>query len=209
MLTAGQLLSGYASGIFPMSESADDPDLYWVDPPRRGVLPVGGIRVSRSLARALRRGDWHATLNADFAGTVAACADRNETWINAPLTALYAQLHAAGHAHSVEVRQDGVLAGGVFGVSLGRAFFGESMFSARTNGSKLALHWLSIQLAACGFTLFDTQFLTPHLASLGGVEVSRAAYRRRLAEALQGEAVLTGPLPATAPLLAMTMGRGR
>lgn len=204
MLSAQRLLAGYAAGIFPMSQAADDPQLYWVDPPHRGVLPVGGIRVSRSLARSLRRGGWRATLNADFAATVARCADRDETWINAPLTALYAELHAAGHAHSLEVWQGEALAGGVFGVSLGGAFFGESMFSTRTDGSKLALHWLSQRLAACGFILFDTQFLTPHLASLGGVEISRAAYRRRLHAALQGAGVLTGPLPDAAALSHLT-----
>ncbi|AXC48668.1 leucyl/phenylalanyl-tRNA--protein transferase [Paracoccus suum] len=202
MLSPAQLLAGYASGVFPMADRADDPELYWVDPPWRGVLPVGGIHLSRSTRRSLARGGWRATLNADFAGTVKACAARPETWINAPLHRLYAQLHAAGRAHSVEVWQDGALAGGVFGVSLGGAFFGESMFSTRTNGSKLALHWLSVQLQDCGFKLFDTQFLTPHLASLGGVEISRAAYHRRLATAILAEARLAGPLPDAGDLLA-------
>lgn len=202
MLTPRELLTGYAVGIFPMAESAGDPHLHWVDPPRRGVLPVGGIRVSRSLARTLRRGDWRASLNDDFARTVAACAARDETWINAPLAQLYDQLHAAGHAHSLEVWLDGELAGGLFGVTLGRAFFGESMFSARTNGSKLALHWLSVHLAAQGFTLLDAQFLTPHLASLGAEEISRAEYHRRLEIALQGVAVFAGgALPDAAALL--------
>lgn len=200
-VSARTMLAGYASGIFPMAESADDPTLYWVDPRWRGVLPVGGIHVSRSLRRSLRRGGWRATLDGDFRGTVTRCADRAETWINPTLHDLYADLHAMGHAHSVEVWQDGAFAGGVFGISLGRAFFGESMVSARTNGSKLALLWLSVQLGRCGFTLLDTQFLTPHLASLGGTEISRADYRRRLAAALQGEAVLAGPLPDAAALL--------
>lgn len=203
-LTPRDMLAAYAAGVFPMAETASDPTLHWVDPQWRGVLPVGGIHVSRSLRRSLRRGGWSATLNADFRGTVSRCADRRETWINPALHALYAALHDIGHAHSVEVWQDGAFAGGVFGVSLGRAFFGESMVSARTNGSKLALHWLSVQLGHCGFRLLDTQFLTPHLASLGGEDISRTEYRRRLARALQGVAVLEGPLPDAAGLSQLT-----
>lgn len=183
-LTARHLLGAYAQGIFPMALAQDDAELHWFDPPRRGVIPLGGFHASRSLRRRLSRGDWRATLNGDFAATVDACADRDETWINAPLRALYLDLHAAGHAHSLEVWQDGVLAGAVFGVSLGGAFFGESMMSRRTDGSKAALWWLTEHLARCGFALFDTQYLTPHLASLGGIEISRAAYRARLAQAL-------------------------
>ena len=135
------------------------------------------------------------------------CAARPETWINAPLRRLYAALHEAGHAHALAVTQDGTLAGGLYGVSLGRAFFGESMFSTRTNGSKMALVWLSEHLARCGFVLCDTQFLTPHLASMGGIEIPRAAYRRALAAALKGQADFTaGPLP-TAEMLAAAIDR--
>lgn len=196
MLTAGQLLTGYAHGVFPMAMSADDPALQWFDPPRRGVLPVGGIHASRSLRRDLRRGGWSAHQDGDFNAIVAACAARAETWINAPLARLYADLHRAGHAEALEIRQDGVFAGGLFGVVLGGAFFGESMVSHRRNGSKMALIWLSSHLARCGFQLFDTQFLTPHLASMGGVEISRQAYRDRLIRALQLDvSIRSQPLP--------------
>ena len=187
-LTPSQLLGGYANGIFPMAAAADDPRLMWFDPPRRGVLPVGGVHASRSLIRSLRRGGWSADAAPDFDTIVGHCAARDETWINAPLRALYNQLHEAGHAHALAVHHDGQLAGGLFGVSLGAAFFGESMFSARTDGSRMALLWLSDHLARCGFTLLDTQFLTPHLASMGGIEIPRAAYRTRLAAALRRRA---------------------
>ena len=194
-LTPAIMLRAYAAGVFPMAESADDPELFWVDPPVRGILPVGGVHASRSLLRSLRRDGWSATLDRDFAAVVDACADRRETWINAPLRAVYVELHARGFAHSFEVWRDGALAGGVFGIALGAAFFGESMFSARSGGSKLALLWLSRQLAAGGFRLFDTQFLTPHLASLGGREIPRAEYQSRLAAALSLPAVLSAGLP--------------
>lgn len=194
-LTPAIMLRAYAAGVFPMAESADDPELFWVDPPVRGILPVGGVHASRSLLRSLRRDGWSATLDRDFAAVVDACADRRETWINAPLRSVYVELHARGFAHSLEVWRDGALAGGVFGIALGAAFFGESMFSARSGGSKLALLWLSRQLAAGGFRLFDTQFLTPHLASLGGREIPRAEYQSRLAAALSLPAVLSPELP--------------
>ncbi|MFI0395947.1 leucyl/phenylalanyl-tRNA--protein transferase [Paracoccus jiaweipingae] len=184
MLTARQMLAGYAAGVFPMADSADDPDLSWYDPPLRGVLPVGGVHASRSLRRSLRRGGWSASINRDFDAVLAGCADRPETWINAPLADLYRQLHAAGYTHSLEIWRDGALAGGLFGVTLGGAFFGESMFSRRSDASKLALLWLSQHLRARGFALCDTQFLTPHLASLGGQQISRDAYRARLAYSL-------------------------
>ena len=195
-ITPDLLLHAYAAGVFPMSDSRDDPEIFWVDPRRRGVIPLDGFRVSRSLARAARRGDYRATLNGDFAGVLDGCAARPETWINAPIRALYLDLHALGHAHSLEINaSDGTLVGGVYGVALGRAFFGESMFSRRRDASKLALLWLIDHLRRCGFTLFDTQFLTPHLASLGAVEISRATYRARLAEALERRAdILSRPL---------------
>lgn len=193
--TPAQLLAGYTVGVFPMAAAAADPQLHWYDPPRRGILPVGGVHASRSLLRRLKRGGWSATLNADFAATIAGCAARDETWINAPLMRLYRQLHRAGHAHSLEIWYEDALAGGLFGVTLGGAFFGESMFSLRTDASKLALLWLSSQLKRCGFTLLDTQFLTPHLARLGGREIPRAEYQRRLEAALSLRVTLTGPLP--------------
>ena len=183
-LTPGLLLQAYAAGIFPMSEHRDDPHVFWVDPRRRGVLPLDGFHISRSLARRMRRGGYAVTLNCDFAGVLDACADREDTWINAEIRRLYLDLHARGHAHALEIRQDGLLAGGVYGVALGGAFFGESMFSRRTDGSKLALAHLTDHLRRCGFVLFDTQFITPHLASLGAVEISRDDYHARLHEAL-------------------------
>ena len=206
-ITPAQLLAGYAHGVFSMAASADDPQLSWFDPPRRGVLPVGGVHASRSLRRSLRRGGWAAEVASDFDAIVARCADRSETWINAPLARLYAGLHAAGHAHALAVTQDGALAGGLFGVSLGGAFFGESMFSTRPDGSKMALLWLSDHLARCGFTLCDTQFLTPHLASMGGIEIPRAAYRARLDAALRRKADFRAlPLRPAADLVATLRG---
>ncbi|MDO5632410.1 MAG: leucyl/phenylalanyl-tRNA--protein transferase [Paracoccus sp. (in: a-proteobacteria)] len=196
MLTPAHLLNAYAQGIFPMAESADDPRLYWFDPPRRGILPIGGVHAAGSLLRDLRRGGWSAHLDDDFGAVVAACADRDETWINAPLRDLYHELHDLGYAEALTIRQNGKVAGGIFGVTLGGAFFGESMVSQRRNGSRIALIWLSSHLARCGFTLFDTQFLTPHLASMGGVEISRADYRGRLVTALQTPANFHAePLP--------------
>ncbi|ODT59341.1 MULTISPECIES: leucyl/phenylalanyl-tRNA--protein transferase [Paracoccus] len=188
MITPAQLLTGYARGVFPMAESADDDRLYWFDPPMRGIIPVGGVHAARSLRRDLRRGGWSAHLDGDFDAAVAACADRDTTWINAPLAALYRQLHDAGHAHAIEVRRDGLFAGCIFGITIGGAFFGESMMSAQENGSRMALLWTSSHLQRCGFALFDTQFLTPHLARMGGVEIPRAAYRSRLAAALRRQA---------------------
>lgn len=196
MLTPAQLLEGYARGVFPMAESADDPRLYWFDPPMRGILPVGGVHASRSLLRDLRGGGWSADLDAGFDRVVAACAARRETWINAALATLYRRLHDTGHAHAITVRYDGQFAGGIFGVTLAGAFFGESMVSARTNGSKMALLWASSHLARCGFQLFDTQFLTPHLARMGGREITRSDYHRSLATALRVRADFrAAPLP--------------
>lgn len=183
-ITPDILLRAYAAGIFPMAESRDDLQIHWVDPRRRGILPLDGFHISRSLRRRLLRADWHVTADTAFAQTVQACADRDETWINATIFANYVALHQTGHAHSVEVWEGGELIGGVYGVTLGTAFFGESMFSRRTDASKAALAYTVHRLNAGGFTLFDTQFLTPHLASLGGIEIPRGDYHRRLARAL-------------------------
>jgi len=187
-LTPDLLLHGYASGVFPMSEHRDDPEVFWVDPRRRGVLPLDGFHISRSLARRMRAGHYQVALNTRFAEVLDGCADRAETWINSEIYRLYMELHEAGHAHSLEVFMDGLLVGGVYGVTLGAAFFGESMFSRRTDASKLALAHLTDHLSRCGFTLFDTQFITEHLASLGAVEISRAEYHSLLAEALSKNA---------------------
>jgi leucyl/phenylalanyl-tRNA---protein transferase len=191
-------------GIFPMAESRDDPDVHWVDPRLRGVMPLDGFHISRKLAQMIRRGGYQARVDTAFAEVVTACAARDETWINDTIFGLYLDLHRSGHAHSQEIWRDGRLVGGVYGVVLGRAFFGESMFSRETGGSKLALAHLVARLRAGGFVLFDTQFLTPHLASLGAVEIPRADYHRRLAQALTGQAdwspsPLPGPLDGISP----------
>lgn len=201
MLTPDLMLAGYAEGIFPMAESRDSEALHWVDPRRRGIFSLPRIRISGSLARRIRRGDYRIAIDAAFGEVVAACAARDETWINAPLRDLYGALHGLGHAHSLEVWQDGALSGGVFGITLGAAFFGESMFSRRTDASKIALAYLVDRLNMGGFRLFDTQFLTPHLASLGAVEIPRAEYRARLAEALRHDADFTAPRTPAPQLL--------
>ena len=188
VLTPELLLRAYAMGVFPMAESRDAPRIHWVDPRKRGVIPLDNFHISRSLKRRMADRNYTIRTNSDFAATVAACADRPETWINAEIFALYLALHHQGFAHSLEVWADGSLIGGVYGVTIGRAFFGESMFSRRTDASKIALAHLVGLLNTAGFTLFDTQFLTPHLASLGAIEISRAAYHRRLEDALQGQA---------------------
>src|SRR5690606_7095702 len=159
--------------------------------------------ISRSLARTLRSGRFSVSYDRAFTDVVSGCADRDETWINDTIFALYARLHQRGQAHSVEVWQGFTLVGGVYGVAIGAAFFGESMFSRRTDASKIALAYLIDRLRSGGFTLFDTQFLTPHLESLGGVEISRAAYRRRLAQALQIRADFNraGPVPQPSAML--------
>lgn len=182
------MLAGYACGVFPMARSADDPDLHWVDPHLRGILPLDGFHASHSLRRRMARCGWTIRIDTAFSDVVRACADRDETWINAPLLALYQALHRMGHAHSFEVWDGEALIGGVFGVTLGAAFFGESMFSRRTDASKVALACLVNHLNRAGFLLFDTQFLTPHLASLGAVEIPRADYQRRLQGALGRQA---------------------
>lgn len=174
------MIRAYAAGIFPMSDGADDPGIFWVDPQRRGVFPLDAFHTSRSLRRKMAQGGFEVTVNRDFPGVIAACADRSETWINTDIFSSYLGLHAQGHAHSVEVWMEGELAGGVFGVVLGAAYFGESMFSRRTDGSKIALSHLIARLRAGGFQLFDTQFTTEHLQSLGAVEIPRAEYRRQL-----------------------------
>ncbi|KIN60708.1 Leucyl/phenylalanyl-tRNA--protein transferase [Sulfitobacter noctilucae] len=196
-LTPELLLHGYAIGIFPMAEHRDDTEIFWVDPERRGVLPLDGFHMSRSLAKAMRRSTFEVAINRDFDAVVAACADRADTWINAEISSLYSALHLRGHAHSLEIRDAGSLVGGVYGVTLGTAFFGESMFSRRSNASKMALAALIDRLNRAGFTLFDTQFLTTHLASLGAQEITRKAYHTLLEHAQTRTADFTGPEPLT------------
>jgi leucyl/phenylalanyl-tRNA--protein transferase len=184
-LSPDQLLKAYAIGIFPMAEHRDDPEIFWVDPERRGILPLDGFHISRSLARALRQSAFRISTDQAFEAVVSGCADRAETWINATILDLYLQLHARGIGHSLEVWDGADLVGGVYGVAIGGAFFGESMFSRRSNASKIALAYLVDRLRIGGFTLFDTQYLTPHLRSLGGREISRAAYHERLYAAVR------------------------
>lgn len=183
-ITPSLLLRAYASGIFPMAEAADSEELFWVNPQRRGVLPLDGMHVSRRLARSFLAGGFDVVVDGDFAETVRACADRGETWINRRILELYVELHRMGHAHSVEIRVQGTLVGGLYGVALGGAFFGESMFSRQRDSSKFALIALVARLRAGGYRLLDTQFVTPHLVTLGAVEIPRAAYQRHLAGAL-------------------------
>jgi leucyl/phenylalanyl-tRNA---protein transferase len=184
-LTPEILLRAYAMGIFPMSDGRDDPEIHWIDPRRRGILPLDGFHISRSLAKRLRSGQFRVTIDTVFEAVVEACAEREETWISQRIQRLYVELHGLGFAHSVEVWEGDALVGGVYGVTLGTAFFGESMFSRTTDASKVALAYAVHRLRAGGFRLFDTQFLTPHLASLGGVELPRAEYHRQLAAALE------------------------
>lgn len=185
------LLQGYAAGIFPMADSRDASDLFWVEPRSRAIIPLDKFHMSRSLRRTLRSGRFAVTLDRDFHRVVLACADREETWINAEIERAMLALHASGHAHSVEVWQAGELVGGLYGVKLGRAFFGESMFSRATDASKVALAWLVGRLKVGGYTLLDCQFMTPHLASLGAVSVPRRTYVSLLSAALGGGAAGT------------------
>jgi leucyl/phenylalanyl-tRNA--protein transferase len=191
-LTPEILLQAYRQGIFPMSESRDDPEIFWVDPRWRGVIPLGYFRISRSLARTLRRGRFRISYDTDFAAVIDGCADRPETWINPVIRDLCLDLHQSGHAHAIEVWQGDELVGGVYGIHIGGAFFGESMFSRARDASKVALAYLLAGLQADGFSLFDTQFLTPHLASLGGIEIGRVPYQRALARALDQSPVFSG-----------------
>ncbi|PUB18879.1 leucyl/phenylalanyl-tRNA--protein transferase [Yoonia sediminilitoris] len=194
-LTPALLLQAYRVGVFPMSEGRDDPEVFWVDPKMRGVIPLDGFRISRSLARTMRRGQFSVTVDAAFEDVVAGCADRPETWISDTIFDLYAALFRQGHAHSIEVWRDKALVGGVYGVTVGAAFFGESMFSRATDASKVALAYLVDLLCLGGFTLFDTQFITPHLASLGAIEIPRAEYRKQLAAAVEKSASFDAPGP--------------
>ena len=207
-LTPALLLHAYATGVFPMAAARDDAEIHWVDPRLRAVFPLGGFHTSRSLARHIRRTNPRVTVDSDFAGIVTACTDRDETWINAEIFAAYTDLHRLGHAHSLEVWQDDTLIGGVYGVVLGAAFFGESMFSRAANGSKIALTYLMHRLRAGGFFLFDVQFLTPHLASLGAIELPRSEYRRRLARATSAHASFTPPGYPPEPVAGFVLSTG-
>ena len=177
-----------------MSDSRDDPEIFWVDPQKRGLLPIAEFHISKSLAKRMRKTELCVSVDRDFSGVVDGCADREDTWINAEIRELYLALHTEGHAHSLEVWDKDELVGGVYGVSLGAAFFGESMFSRRTNASKMALACLTEMLDRGGYTLFDTQFITDHLASLGGFEIDRGKYHQLIDAAQAKPAKFLTPL---------------
>jgi len=198
-LTPDILVRAYAAGVFPMAESADDPELFWVDPRRRGILPLDAFHVPRRLRRVMRRRIFEIRCDSAFEDVIRACAKavdkRPNTWINDEIVRLYTALFSRGAAHTVECWRNGKVVGGLYGVSLGAVFFGESMFSRETDASKVALVHLVARLRLGGFRLLDTQFLTPHLARFGGIEISRARYHRLLAEALSYRGVFSSTLP--------------
>ncbi|HMI13898.1 MAG TPA: leucyl/phenylalanyl-tRNA--protein transferase, partial [Bradyrhizobium sp.] len=206
-ITPEVLLRAYACGIFPMAESADEPTLFWVEPEMRGVIPLGGLRISSRLARTVRSDAFTVTVNTVFKAVISGCAapqpGRDDTWINKRIRDLYTGLHQIGHSHSVEVWENDDLVGGLYGVSLGRAFFGESMFHRARDASKVALVHLVARLIAGGFGLLDTQYVTEHLRSLGAVEISRRRYRTLLDKAIAGEADFR-KLPVDRPISGAT-----
>lgn len=187
-MTPELVLRAYSAGVFPMAENAADPEVFWVDPELRGVLPLDRFHIPKRLERTWRRQPFTLHINRAFDAVVAACAEPRpghpETWINRPIREVYSALHRRGYAHSVECWSGDELVGGLYGVSINAAFFGESMFSRRTDASKIALIRLVEQLRERNFMLLDTQFVTEHLRQFGAVEISRAAYQRQLAHAL-------------------------
>jgi leucyl/phenylalanyl-tRNA--protein transferase len=199
-ITPDLLLRAYASGVFPMARSRRGRTLYWVDPDDRGILPLDGFHVPRSLFKTLKRDRFQITIDTDFQGVLEGCAapgpGRSETWINDKIADLFGQLHAMGYAHSVECRLDGELVGGLYGLHLGAAFFGESMFSRVTDASKVALCHLLARLKGGGFILLDTQFITEHLERFGAVEIPRATYHHILSDALRRQARFDGDYPS-------------
>jgi leucyl/phenylalanyl-tRNA--protein transferase len=212
-LTPEIVLRAYAEGLFPMAERRDDPTLFWVSPEQRGVIPLDAFHVPKRLARTVRSDIFHVSVDTAFGQVMRACAapdeGREETWINDEILRLYTALHASGHAHSLECRRDGKLVGGLYGVRLGGAFFGESMFSRQTDASKVALVHLVARLKLGGFKLLDAQFLTEHLARFGAVEIPREAYLAKLSEAIAAPAYWPAPsgnsgMPSSAPALGET-----
>lgn len=187
-ITVDILLRAYSIGLFPMAETKDDPEIFWVEPELRGIIPLDDFHVSKSLAKAIRKRPFDVRFNTAFAEVMGGCAeeapDRPSTWINDTIRTLYVELHQIGHAHSVEAWEGDELVGGLYGVSLGSAFFGESMFSRRTNASKICLVHLVERLREQGFTLLDTQFTTEHLKTFGAIDVPKAAYAKMLQKAV-------------------------
>jgi leucyl/phenylalanyl-tRNA--protein transferase len=187
-ITPEILLRAYSIGLFPMAESADDPEIFWVEPDLRGVLPLDDFHISKSLAKTVRRKPFDIRFDHDFDAIIAACGEetqgRPSTWINQTIKGLYSTLHKMGHAHTVEAWDGDQLVGGLYGVSLGSAFFGESMFSRRTDASKICLVHLVDHLRSSGFTLLDTQFTTEHLKTFGAIDVPKDEYEHLLAAAM-------------------------
>lgn len=215
-ITPELLLRAYACGIFPMAESVDDPTLFWVEPKLRGVIPLESFRVPSRLARTVRSDSFTVTVDTAFDAVINGCAapqpGRDNTWINRRIRELYVGLHELGHCHSVEVWQNDELAGGLYGVRLGRAFFGESMFHVVRDASKVALVHLVARLIAGGFVLLDTQFVTDHLRGFGAIEIPRRRYRALLDVALEGHAdfgtlPLDRPVPGAEALTTLAAGR--
>jgi leucyl/phenylalanyl-tRNA--protein transferase len=198
-ITADMLLRAYACGVFPMAEGREDPELHWIDPKRRGVLPLDRFHIPRRLARTVRSRRFDVRCDTAFAETVMACAEaapgRNETWINQDIFRLMRQLFDLGYAHSVESWEGDKLVGGLYGVSLGGAFFGESMFSRARDASKVALVHLVLRLRIGGYRLLDTQFVTEHLKQFGAIEISRAEYQRQLSAAIPVPTRFYGVVP--------------
>ena len=186
------ILKSYSLGIFPMSESFDDPNLYWINPKKRGVIPINDFKISKNLRKEIRKKKFLITINKDFNGVIKNCAKKTEnrpsTWINKEIIKLYSNLHKIGHAHSIEAWHQDKLVGGLYGVSLGSAFFGESMFSIMSNSSKICLVYLLANLKIKKFTLLDTQFVNPHLKKLGAIEISRKKYLKMLGSSLKKSA---------------------
>jgi leucyl/phenylalanyl-tRNA---protein transferase len=208
------LLCAYASGVFPMANDRHDPTIHWIEPRRRGILPLEAFHVPRSLRKVIRQGRFEVRVDSAFAQVIAACAasqpERPRTWLNDELVAMYGALHELGYAHSVETWLDGRLAGGLYGVSLGAAFFGESMFTRRRDASKVALVELVERLRAGGYRLLDTQFVTDHLRRFGALEVSRPTYRALLRDAIETPAIFysdAGGVPSLTPWSAAPPGR--
>lgn len=187
VIDSDMLLRAYAFGVFPMAEARDDPELFWIDPEHRGVLPLDAFHLPKRLKRKLKTQPFEVRIDTSFRQVMMACAEsgkgREGTWINDQIIALYSELFARGHAHCVECWQEGRLIGGLYGISLGAAFFGESMFSRETDASKIALVYLIARLRYGGFKLLDTQFITEHLMQFGAIEISRDVYRMQLREA--------------------------
>ena len=183
-ITTDMVLRAYSVGLFPMAERADDIAIHWIEPRLRGVIPLNNLHISRSLAKVIRSDRFEIRIDHDFDAVIDACAARDETWINARIRALFKDLYELGHVHTVETWRDGKLAGGLYGVALGAGFFGETMFHRETDASKVALAHLVARLIAGQFRLLDTQFLTPHLQSLGAVEIPRDDYLILLSHAI-------------------------